>query len=212
MWDVDTLKSIFDWGSVVLISLTVFTGAGALITGKIISDRQDEELAELNTRASEAQREAAGLEKQTAELSAQNLRLELAISPRRLSDRQVKAFASLKSFSDRVVEIKSYANDTEGLVLASQIFDSLSKSVPRIVDNRLTMQSAGSVSFGVLVEGSDKALVGELKKILSMDGALAIGSTADLRSKAGVSISAQFGVIQQGPVSATITVGMKPIK
>jgi hypothetical protein len=42
-------KPIFDWAAVVLIGFTFIAGAGALITGKILTDRQDEKLRKFST-------------------------------------------------------------------------------------------------------------------------------------------------------------------
>ena len=217
-WPVEFWKSVFDWGSVILVSLTVLTGAGALITGKIIGDRQDEKIAELNTRSSEAQKEAAeakertaGLEKQTAELTAQNLRLEGAISPRRLIPKQLASLSALK-FSGRLVAVKSYSADSEGLVLATQIKEALEKSGSvHIQDNRSTMHSAGTVMFGVLVDGPDKPIVDAIKAALGNE--LTKTSVISSTEKYGVMGESSFGVVTLGrPVSATITVGLKPIK
>jgi hypothetical protein len=67
MSPVEFWKSLFDWGSIVLVTLTVFTGAGALITGKIISERQDKKIAELNARAASAEKTAKAFELEIAD-------------------------------------------------------------------------------------------------------------------------------------------------
>jgi hypothetical protein len=58
---VESWKVLFDWASVVLVGLTVIAGAGALVTGKILNDRQANglkqfqlDLAAANDRASHA--------------------------------------------------------------------------------------------------------------------------------------------------------------
>jgi hypothetical protein len=152
------------------------------------------------------------LGKETAELNGRNLKLEAIIAPRRLSNRQSKEFASLTPFANRVVEIRSYSSDTEGLVLASQILNALNTAKLQIRDNRLTMQPAGSISFGISVDGSNGKLVNELKRILSLDGNLATTSSLSLRGRGGISMSVAFGGISGGPApDAVITVGVKPI-
>ena len=121
------------------------------------------------------------------------------------------SICSATQFASRTVGVKSYSSDTEGLILASQIIDALSKKI-RIEDNRLTMQPAGSVSFGISVEGPDTLLVGELKKILSMDGNLMADSSIHLPNR-GFSAQVSFGTVFGGtPPGATITVGVKPIR
>lgn len=166
-----------------------------------------------NKTAGEANERAGKFEDEAARLTADNLRLEAAIAPRRLSDSQQKALATLKGFPNRSIEIKSYSSDTEGLVLATQILEDLLK-VPAlgITDNRLTMQPAGTISFGVSVDGKDKALVDELKRILSMDGHLTETSSFSAPKRGGFTVTASFGRIEGPPPAATITVGVKPIK
>jgi len=67
------------------------------------------------------------LEKETAELTTKNLELEAVIAPRRLSVRQVTALSTLAKFAGRIIGIKSYSSDTEGLILATQIAGCSSK-------------------------------------------------------------------------------------
>lgn len=177
---------------------------------------QDNQLAidlkDKDVNISAAQKEAGEAKKETAELTARNLALEAAIAPRRLSERQQRGLAALTAFAGRTVGVKSYSSDTEGLILATQTIDALTKSKIRIEDNRLTLAPAGSVIFGVSVEGPDGALVAELKKILSMDGNLMAVSSITSPNR-GFSASVSFGVISGGvPPAAIIIVGAKPIK
>ena len=51
---VELWKSIFDWAAVVLVGLTFIAGAGALITGKILADRQDAAMGQLKLDTAEA--------------------------------------------------------------------------------------------------------------------------------------------------------------
>jgi hypothetical protein len=150
----------------------------------------------------------AELGKQTAELTSQNLQLEAVIAPRRLSDRQKTALANLTRFGGRLIEVKSYASDTEGLVLATQILDALAKAKLSLLDNRFTAQASGSISLGVSIEGYDKELIVELHKILSMDGHLTALSSIGAPNKGSVMF--QFSP-PPVPPAATIFVGPKPI-
>jgi len=172
----------------------------------------DLRISESNRGAAQANERASRLEKESADLTQKNLALEAAIAPRRLSEKQSRTLAALTGFSNPVVEIRSYANDTEGLVLATQVFDALSKSKIPIQDNRLTMQPAGSVSFGILVDGPDKALVEELKKVLSSAPDLIKGSGESPIANRGVTTQVLFGRVGGARLSATITVGVKPIR
>jgi hypothetical protein len=175
--------------------------------------KADGEIAAVNCLASDANERAGTLEKEAAQLTAGNLRLEAAIAPRRLSARQDKALSALTRFAGRPVSITSYSSDTEGLILAAQILDGLSKSGLQIQDNRLTMQPAGSVSFGVSVAGTDRELVEELRGILAMDGNLTTTGSIGAPNRIGLSITGIIGRIETPrPPVAIITVGVKPIK
>jgi len=223
---VELWKIIFDWGAVILLGLTFAFGAGALITGNILAERQDKELGQLklqsataqkdagdaNKKAGEANERAGKFEKEAADLKADNLRLEAIIAPRRLSDGQQKELEALTPFANRVVQIKSYSLDVEGFVLATQIGNALGKSKIGILDNRLTMVPGDAIMTGISVSGSDKALVDVLKKALpSEEGKL----TKDLPTaiNRGVSSNMSFSTVTlTTPPAATITVGVKPIK
>jgi hypothetical protein len=168
------------------------------------------DIATTKKEAAAANERAGKLEKDAAELTTKNLQLEAAIAPRRLGEGEAKELAALGAFANSTVMIESYANDAESLVLANQIVDSLTKSKIRIEDNRLTMQPAGSILLGISIQGSDKALVDELKKIL---GDLANSSTIRAGGRDGVSFAVAFGRTSSGITpAATIAVGIKPIR
>jgi len=220
---IDGLSSLIrnaNWGIASSVLLTFLFTVVVIVADKKREGltRQEElakkeEIAGINKLAGDANERAGKLEKEAADLTAQNLRLEAAIAPRRLSGRQEKELASLTTFARKVVAIKSYSSDTEGLVLATQIVNALTKAGIRIEDNRLTLQPAGSVSFGVSVDGTDKTLVEELKKVLALDGDLIKGSSVMAMNRGGVSMSVGFGVVSGGqPPAGTIIVGAKPIK
>lgn len=56
---VEFWKAIFDWASVVLVGLTFFAGAGALIAGRILNDRQAIELKQFQLDLAKAREGAA---------------------------------------------------------------------------------------------------------------------------------------------------------
>jgi hypothetical protein len=64
----------------------------------------------------------------------------------------------------------------------------------------------------ISVDGPDKALVDELRRILSMDGNLMADASIHLPTR-GFSTHVSFGTITESvPPGAVITVGVKPIK
>ena len=143
------------------------------------------------------------------ELKADNLKLEAAIAPRRLSEQQKTALSSLAVFANRIVEVKSYATDTEGLLLATEIAVAVNKSHISIIDNRLTMVPSGSIDFGVAISGSNTELVKALREILR-----SFASAGSLTSpqRGGVVFQNSFGrMVPAAPPDATIEVGPKPL-
>lgn len=227
-WDsLEKVARVNDWvlgfAAVFGLCAAALVG-GAWFTGKRLASlaeqeraktkaESDQKIADTNRLAGDANKRAGELEKEAAELKAKNLQLEAAIAPRRLSARQEQALASLTAHVPKVVAIESYSSDTEGLILATQIFDALLKSGITIEDNRLTVIPSGSITFGVSVAGSDKALVDEFKRILSMDDHLTKTSSLTSLSRGGFSVINRTGAIRLAtPPVATILVGPKPIK
>lgn len=142
-------------------------------------------------------------------MSAANLQLEKAISPRRLTPKQVQELQSLKQYSGRAVNIRSYSNDAEGFLLGTQILQALSQAHIATVDNRFTMQAGTEVFLGVSLDGPDHDLVKKLGSILSEDG---LTNSSVISRSSGVSVRVTMGEVRTGATAAQITVGLKPIK
>ena len=88
--NVNFWNSFFQWGSVVLVALTVFFGAGALIAGNILAKRQEgeisqaaERIATLEIEAGKQRERAAAAEKALAEVQER-------LRPRELIGEQIK--------------------------------------------------------------------------------------------------------------------------
>jgi hypothetical protein len=75
--NVDSWNNFFNWSSVVLVALTVLAGAGALLTGKIISMRQEGAIAAAKAEAAKANERAAA-----ADLNTEKARKESAEASR----------------------------------------------------------------------------------------------------------------------------------
>ena len=76
---VESWNSFFEWASVVFVAGTVFAGAGAIVTSRLIKERQEIAIGKANARAAEANEKAAVLNERAAKLEneAAQARLEL---------------------------------------------------------------------------------------------------------------------------------------
>jgi hypothetical protein len=104
---IEALKSFFDVGAVVLLFLAFAFGAGVLITGNVINDRQaerlrqfDKQLTDAKTKlgeqevlAADAQKNLAGIQKDAADAKAAQQRVEtdLAKAKERAAGLEIEA-------------------------------------------------------------------------------------------------------------------------
>jgi hypothetical protein len=79
---VELWKAIFDWSTVVLIALTVFSGAGALLTGYVIDKRQEARLRAFEKQLTEAKTALSQQEERTAIAEKALADLQLYNTPR----------------------------------------------------------------------------------------------------------------------------------
>ncbi len=120
----ELLKSIFDWATVVLIALTVFSGAGAIITGDILGKRQEARLRQFEQDLTDSQIKLANAEKAASDAA---LALEKFKEPRNLSpEQQEKLIAVLKPFAGQNFAFAVFP-DPEPLALL-RVLDTLVKS------------------------------------------------------------------------------------
>jgi hypothetical protein len=219
----ELLSSISTWAeilAVVLTALGALSGVTFVVVSKPLRKIEAHEklvlqqqvadaglaAAQATERAKEAERSATENQKETAILTAQNLKLEAAINPRRLTAKQLKELVDIK-YAGGPIEVRSYANDVEGLVVATQITDAL-RTRANLIDNRSTMQPVRIVLFGVTVTGTDAALVAELSAVL---GNLIEKSAPIPRDI--FTITTGYGMkVSRVPPAAMIQVGVKPIK
>jgi hypothetical protein len=125
---VESLKVFFDIAAVVLLFLTFVAGAGVLITGNIISDRQadklrqfDQNLTAAKTELGRQEERAANAELGQEKLKNANLKLEERIAQQghrnvRLLASQDQFAAALKPFAGQKFEIgpcSEFADDWE---------------------------------------------------------------------------------------------------
>jgi hypothetical protein len=82
---VESWHSLFEWSSVALVALTVVAGAGALITARIVNDRQTEKIRNLDIDVAGARTKQAEAEKSLLELQ-QLVREPRAIDEQRANE------------------------------------------------------------------------------------------------------------------------------
>lgn len=174
---VELWKQIFDWASVVLVGLTFIAGAGALITGKILSDRQEErarqfgldltaarnELVIQQGRAATVETELEAQKERTAHAQKDASEAALALAkfkePRTVSpDQQEKFISSLKAFAGEKFALAVFP-DPEALALARTV-DALLKSanwqrIPAQIqrENGVLVEIAGVTAASIFDSG-----------------------------------------------------------
>jgi hypothetical protein len=102
-------KSVFDWATVVLIALTVFSGAGALITGGIISRRQDERLRQFDKDLTGARTELGKQQERAANADARVASLEQAAAVAKATQQRVET--ELEAQKERTAKAQKDASD-----------------------------------------------------------------------------------------------------
>jgi hypothetical protein len=107
---VEGWKSVFDWGTVILLFLTFAFGAGALITGGILSKHQEQksrrfekDLTEAKTKLVEQQERTAVADSRVASLEtdAANAKAEMAKQQTRAANAERALLELQQSLADR---------------------------------------------------------------------------------------------------------------
>jgi hypothetical protein len=144
-------------------------------------------------------------------LNKQNTELLAKIAPRRLSGDQSSALmASLRSFEGRKIRIESYALDTDGEVLASQIKTAVSPIFSPIDDWIGGEPARGPFVKGISVTGRDGALVDALVKSLSVADLKGVSNVPPSPPNESMLLLSQSRT-KSDDVDAVILVGVKPL-
>jgi hypothetical protein len=234
---MEVWKSIFDWATVILIALTVLSGAGALVTGDIIAQRQearlrqfDKDLTDARTELGKQQEKAATVETTLAEQKERTALAEKAASDAALDLARLKQPRILKNEQrERIVSKVSRfpgtefdvaaSNSSEPLNLVMQIEESLVAAHWKEIDwpemspngraNTLITRP-GKASLGLAIEHGVTIQVemSDREQLLEMAKILAVALSAE-----GISAEAQFMSVNQGNQRMIhIVVGEKPIR
>lgn len=223
---VDLLKSIFDWATIVLIALTVFSGAGALITGNIIGKRQDATLRQLERSASDAKTAQQQVETELATQKERTANAEKAASDAALALAKFKQWRVLTKEQQREITAKvkpffakfdvATSNASEPLSLVIQIEDLLSAAGWRECDWPMTtgelansvITRPGRATIGLAVEHGLTIQVAQSDK----EELLGVAKTlASALSAEEIHAVAQFMAINQANKHTIhVVVGEKP--
>ena len=160
-----TLDNLYWWTQIAVYA----AGVAALITGKMVNDRQSKTNTNLETKLGEQRERAAQAELQIEKLRKANLTLEAAISDRTFKD-QGGAASRLRKFANTKVAIP-YTQTDEAQRTAGQIVWVLQRSGWSVQPRASVPAQATLFSEGVTVTSSDAslsearaALVDELNK------------------------------------------------
>lgn len=149
---LESWKTIFDWATIVFIALTVFTGAGALITGDKLGKRLEKQLQDFQLKLTAAQTELSQQQAKTLELQkeliAQGPRVNLLYGKTAET-----VILELKPFSGQRVEIRysqvsfnQYHIDTDTMGVAMRL-------------QSLLTQAGWDVAPALLIDNSNGAAI-----------------------------------------------------
>jgi hypothetical protein len=120
---VEGWKSVFDWGTVILLFLTFAFGAGIVITGGILGKQQEEKARQFEKDLTEAKTKLGEQQERAATAEIRLLELQERVRQRNISPEQEKVLsAALRSMPSKgEVTILCVMGDVEGVAFASQI-------------------------------------------------------------------------------------------
>ena len=101
-------KSVFDWATIVFIALTVFTGAGALVTGDKLGKRQEKQLHQFESGLTSAKTELERQQERTANADARvaSLEQDVANAETEMAKQQTRAATAEKELLELRERIK----------------------------------------------------------------------------------------------------------
>lgn len=148
---------IFQILSVIFVMLTVGTGAGAIITGRMTHRRQAKSISDANTKAAEAGQEAARLQTSLAESEKKRDQAERALleaegrlEPRVISPEQRQRFLFLmEPLPKGKVEVRFLAGNNESSRFASTLSDLFADSGCEVIKPSVSFNSTPASITGI---------------------------------------------------------------
>jgi hypothetical protein len=118
---VELWKEIFDWLAVILVGLTFVAGAGALLTGKILSDRQSVQSRQFETDLTAAKDELSKQQERAAKAEKALIELQDQRRPRFTAEQRRQLLGDLKANPKGEVEIIAAMSDSGAIALAADV-------------------------------------------------------------------------------------------
>lgn len=166
---IESLKTFFDVGTVILLFLTFAFGAGVLITGNIINKQQEERLREFNKKLAEAQTNLGQQQERAAKAEKDLLELQVKVAPRRLTSEQRLELVRLLSHDPGNVYVVSAMQDAE----SSDFADDLDVALKEAHWQTARMPNRSTRARGVSVGTVVGTRLGDTKRL--SDALIAIG-------------------------------------
>lgn len=167
LMSTEAWKAFFDWGTVVLIGFTFVFGAGALITGKILSDRQDEQLRQFDKDMTDAkvglatqQERAANAERAAGEASQRAAEANERAASLELESLELRERLSIQGARENLVTGENRRHLVETLkTFAGQKVDVRRSALPFMVNDKIvSVTPIGDDTIGLA-----EALLGVVK-------------------------------------------------
>ncbi|HWZ83831.1 MAG TPA: hypothetical protein VNW47_14460 [Terriglobales bacterium] len=203
-------KSICDWATVVFIALTVFSGAGALITGDIIGKRQEGRLRQFEQDLTDSKIKLANAQQSASEAALALVKFK---EPRTLSpEQQNKLIAVLKPFAGQNFAFAVFP-DPEPLALL-RLLDTLAKSagwkrVPSQIERAggVKVDAAGETAATIFDSGIDAYIAPDDMASVPAQSAFCSALVA-----AGIHCETHRTpqLAGKAPLAITISIGKKP--
>jgi hypothetical protein len=191
---VEVLKSIFDIAAVVLLFLTFLAGAGVLITGNVINDRQTRQLQQLDLDITKAKTELGKQQERAANADAHVAVLEKDASDAKATQQQVEA--ELAKQKERTASAEKAASDAALALAKFKQPRSLSRGQREVLIEALRPFGGQHFAFAVFPDPEPLALLKDLDTVLKSAGWIRVPS--QIEREGGVKVDAA------GETAATI--------
>jgi hypothetical protein len=173
---LETWKSLFEWGGVVLLALTFCFGAGALIVNSRIGELQSEKLRQFDKELTAAKTDLETQQERAAKAERQLFELQDKARARHMSEDQIVAIErALRGLPVHEVDIYVVIGTWDGTTFGLELASALNRA--GWAATVLGQESSGGELRGIALVSKDPSLPApgtqQLQKALSDAGILA---------------------------------------